>query len=440
MRHGNKSNVTRYAKEVLPVQTYKRVISMEEEAILIDQTLATSGQIEQSLTEASRCAEMTDALEDLAIVATDIKEATPSDISLVEAVAQMAVAGSDVDPHIVIAPPVSAEVPLTTTDEHGNEVVLATETRHVLRIATESMEESAEKIFDEVLDTQDSVTEKLDKVFDVQAVVPDLKAGLNELQGVVASKTEGSKAAAEQITLLGGGAVLFTGKASSTEAIIAGLETMDNCASFIYGNVADALIANGERLVNSLEKYASDSNFEGLVKASLEMEVPEIPGAEDELITSGPAMIGGHKLTRTIYKIAEEADGLATLDRIRNSRIELAADVEAEAGEITIDTLSPEQMDKVLKFAESLLVKSEAFVSEKKAKLTEIGEKLSSISEKLAEKLESDLDVNELRAAMNLRLAYCGWFYNPIVVFHTKVFLTVRAVRALVVKSLDQYQ
>ena len=72
-------------------------ISMEEEALLIQESAGDLAEAEAEIEDAQELADTSDALEDLAMVADGIDEASENEVALVEAGVQLATAGSDLE-------------------------------------------------------------------------------------------------------------------------------------------------------------------------------------------------------------------------------------------------------------------------------------------------------------------------------------------------------
>ena len=84
-------------------------LSLEDEEIIFDEARESGVQAEVELNEADRILEVSDALEDLAVITDQINEATPSEVALIQNSAQMAVAGTDIDPDEMIPVPAVAQ-------------------------------------------------------------------------------------------------------------------------------------------------------------------------------------------------------------------------------------------------------------------------------------------------------------------------------------------
>lgn len=79
-----------------------KTLSLEEEQLVMAEANEINNEVENGLSEADRLTDVVDTLEDLAVVTDKIEEATPVELNLIDAVASMAVAGSEVDSEKVI--------------------------------------------------------------------------------------------------------------------------------------------------------------------------------------------------------------------------------------------------------------------------------------------------------------------------------------------------
>ena len=119
-------------------------ISMEEEALLIQESAGDLAEAEAEIEDAQELADTSDALEDLAMVADGIDEASENEVALVEAGVQLATAGSDLEVEDV-APGLESYV--------GR------------RISTEGIKETARAIYEAIIRAVKKFWEKIKAFF-----------------------------------------------------------------------------------------------------------------------------------------------------------------------------------------------------------------------------------------------------------------------------------
>jgi hypothetical protein len=155
--HGSFNNVALEDEEM---------IEMSEEA-----SKQNDEVINSDLPELDEMADKADALEDLAVIADGIEEASPGEIALVRNVADMAVAGTDVNSEEIISEevvPLQVEVSGAagnSTDEGGS---VATESYIGRRISTEGIAEikrTAKRIYDAIIKFLKDIWNKIEKFF-----------------------------------------------------------------------------------------------------------------------------------------------------------------------------------------------------------------------------------------------------------------------------------
>src|ERR1700712_928008 len=83
--------------------TYR--VSLEEQVILVDQANETAAKSEDLLCEVERLGDLARALEDLAEIVDTIEKPTAIELDLIDNVAQMACAGTDVPPDELLQGP-----------------------------------------------------------------------------------------------------------------------------------------------------------------------------------------------------------------------------------------------------------------------------------------------------------------------------------------------
>ena len=137
------------------------VLSLEEEQIMMSDAADLASEIGQELNECDRIIEVSDALEDLAVIADEIEQASPVEIALIEKAGDMAVAGTDIE---------------------AEEVVPSLESFRGKRIATEGLRDTAALIWKNIQEFLKAVWEKIEKFFyNIIGTIPTIRRRLEAL-------------------------------------------------------------------------------------------------------------------------------------------------------------------------------------------------------------------------------------------------------------------
>jgi hypothetical protein len=126
------------AAEALVSRTY--VMSAEEEAIVVAEAEQNITEATSELSDAERMLGVADGMDDLAVIAGNIQEATPTEAALIENAASQAVAGTGLE---------------------STELVPAAESFVGKRIAAEDFRQKAKSIFENVQKTLDGIWAKI---------------------------------------------------------------------------------------------------------------------------------------------------------------------------------------------------------------------------------------------------------------------------------------
>ena len=166
---------------------FRGELSLEEEQVLMDEAATDAAEVDKDLGESERVIEVSDALEDLAVIADGIEEATPAEAALIETAGDMAVAGTDVQPE---------------------EVVPAMESYIGRRIATEGIRETARAIWESIQRWVKSIWEKIEKFFyKLFGVIPGMRKRIAALEKRV-DEAVGKKVEEKKVTISSGVASL----------------------------------------------------------------------------------------------------------------------------------------------------------------------------------------------------------------------------------------
>ncbi len=425
-------------------------ISLEEEALNVAEAMGDAAEASQELAEADRVIEVSDALEDLAVVAGEIQEATPVETQLIETVGTMAVAGTDIAPE---------------------EVVPALEGVQDLKPHLEKIKATAKRIWEQILKFLESIWTKIEAFFYKQfGTIPRLR---KTLEGLAKKADEAAKGEAGAATISVAGtvnALSVAGKQVQGEAdIAANLGVMQEAANYVYGGYADAVSKRGEVIAKTIAEFKP----EDAEKAALELKKAmrangfgTIPGAGPGSTARYPGfdarmgkpLPGGYSLVSKYYiDNREDVSVLAGLDRSRREGVDLvktdAAAAAPQQAKVEIKTVSPAAAKGLIKDALDLIKSVEDFQRGPKFKAIRKARKdIESASAKATKAIEqakpgSDgpeqnlgTSVTFYRAMLNFNASFARWAKDPQVGFTSAALAAARATAIVVDKSLNTYK
>lgn len=418
-------------------------ISMEEEQVMIDEAAQDLAGANTDLGEAERIIEVSDALEDLAVIADSIEEATPAEVALIENAGDMAVAGTDVEP---------------------GDVVPAMESYRGRRIATEGIRETAQTIWRAIQDFLKNVWKKIEGFFyKLFGTIPALRKRLKELKGRVEAKA-GTSIEDKKITLNSGLTALSVDyKVVKNEGELkAALHDLEKATEFVFGEGQGDLAKMGTAIADAISDFDPDKAEESakkVLKAVQDHRPGTIPSANKIssarypgfAVSRGAPLPGNVSLFAKAYTEKGEGGTLGQLDRFRRAGIELAATGEKHKdapASVDFATMGNSSMEDAIKSCEKILDNLEDFqrgkrsadVKTAKSKVEAASKKATSAVEKANNDEDSKHCVPYYRAALNFNASYARWAQSPSMGLASNALTTIRAVMVVISKSLSAYK
>jgi hypothetical protein len=447
------------ALEGLPVKTGAQVptISMEEADVMTDEAAGEASSIETDLGEANRMLDVSDGMEDMAVVADGIEEATPGEVALIDNATQMAVAGTDATPEELVAPEDLVVVP--EGEDPPAEGSVAVESLVGNRISVEGIRETAKRIWDNIVAFLKKIWDRIVAYFRVAGVVPVFKKRLEALRK--AAKEAGAAKGGEHAKFKVATSLLAVdGKMVKNGAELnKALEETIKAAAFVYGQNAEHVATFGKELATKIGTFKPEN------AAEIAKEVREVCAKNDHLkvpgakasktegsfeVFEGEALLGGGHIVTKIFKDAADASDLGALDHFRRSGVFYENPKSGTAvTEVEFEALSVAEIEALIKKAEDLLNEMAGFHSKQLPKLKQAGEALKSASAKATaevSKLDSKSDagvgqtVAQYRSVLNFNAAYMGWVQSPAIPFYGKSISTVKGLMMVISRSLGAYE
>lgn len=436
------------------------ILSLEDEANIVAETTAEAAEINSDLVEADRLADMSDALEDLAVTADAIEgesgDGVPTDneAALIETVASAAVAGTDVD---------------------GAEIVPAMESHSgKRRYAAESIRERARSIWEAIKrvlkQVWDKITSFLYKIF---GTLPTLRRRLEDLKKRV--HENGSRTIDEKkITVSTGVASLSANYKTPSNAaeLRKNFLNLLNVDKKVFTDEADVTLKVGEAVLDGINDFepdaaeASAAKFVEKVQAEMAKAKPaglctnsvsgNRFGDTTDAKMSDP-LLGNISIVMKRPNFIEHKAGsgstLGKLEQMRGFACEVVQTSEKPKdvpNNFDMATASNGEMMHLIEDALEMVDILEKFQKGKKADdMKKLKGKLDTASDKATaamNKLNGKDDKSETaaipyyRALLNFNQAYARWVKDPALPMVSHSLASIRSVMNVVQKSLSNYK
>lgn len=418
-------------------------ISMEEEQVMLDEANADAVAADSELSEAERIIEITDALEDMAVIADGIEEATPTEIQLIETAGNMAVAGTDVSPE---------------------EIVPAMESFQGKKIATEGIREKAASIWKTIREHLERIWDFVENFFyKTFSTIPRLRKTIADMESAIEDIV--GKKAEEKLKMLPIKALMINGAPVKDERDLSkAITALSNTAKWAFGDYVDSVVKRGETIAKVIGEFDPTKADEAPAKLREELKalkpstVPGGSGADSTRFpgfetTVGAPLPGNVSLACKYFNDnKDDASTYGKLDRYRNSRCELiptSDNLKLSNEEIEFAPMSTSAMRSTLKDLVKLLDVLEEYKRGSKGKalattkkhLVDVSNKAEAAMAKLDKKDEGAQSVETaFRSLLNFNSAYARWAQTPAVPMLAHSLTVVKAALVLVQKSMKAHK
>lgn len=422
-----------------------QVLSMEEEVVVLDEAVQDAAASGTELAEAERLLEVSQSLEDLAVIADTIEEATPAEVALVETVGDMAVAGTDIP---------------------AEEIVPSLESYRGKKLSMEAINirETAKTIWEGLLRILKNIWSKIEGFFyKIFGTIPGLRKNLENIKKHAEEVT--GTAGKEKLTIGSGVANLSVNYAPIKTAgeLAAGVTDLITYGKAIYGTYVSELSKVAENIASHVSDFdpAKPEECSGKLVGALEKPVNGLFSALGSASSSNRypgfdtkeyKQLLGNVVLVVKRNQNEGKSQIEKLEYLRTTRVELAPASSGKKEAKTSMEVMPFDASDVIKVCDDalkLLDVLEDYKRGSKASAIEKGrkdlEKASAKAEgKLAglskdEEQSAKAAVPHYRAMINMNLAFARWARDPMVPFLGHSLNVLRAVAMISTKSLNAY-
>lgn len=420
-------------------------ISTEEAEVFVDQATTASVQADSLLSEAERILEVSDALEELSIIASTITKATPQEAALIETMGNMAVAGSDVDP-VRIIPAMEAYI--------GG------------KISIESIRETARVIWENIQKFLKQVWDAIEGFYtNILSTLPRMRKALDELERR-ARAVHGTHPGKEKLKFSNGvGNFYVNGKPMTSEHdLLSGYNDLRIAAKWTYGTYMDSVSKRGHVIAAVIAKI-DPANIEQTTD-TLRFDLQQarsapVPGGSGKdstrfpgfTATAGTALPGNVSIVCKYYDDNKDTvTALGALDRFRNSRCELLPTTDSHVELVNLVEITPltnSAMGTMINDMRELLDTLSSYKYGPKSKAIAASKKLIVDASAKAERAVGALDKNDegyqatsinYRALLNFNAAYARWAQTPAMPMMRHAINVTKTMMIVIQKSLASYE
>lgn len=442
---------TLLALESFGAATTMVTLSLEEEAVVIAEAVADEAAITAELAEVARATDITESLEDLAVIADNIETATPIEGALFDTAANMAVAGTDVEPTVL--------VPASESYKGG-------------KLAVESIKQRASDIWKSIKEAIKRIWARIESFFyKYFGTLPGMKRNIAAARKRVEA-AGGMQIDQKKFTLSSGLRTLtIDGKVLKTESeVISGLKVMKEINDAVFQNSSSAK-KFGEAIyealtnfdpakpavqTNTLTNYIVDETAKE-AKTSIFGSGSNFSGRYSgfEVKATKPFFNNTTIVIKTPESLAKDASIssfalLGMVARTGTFNVASTSKIPTVPDSVEFATLSLSSMDDILDLCDNLVSTLEAYQRGKNLKdALSFKDKLNAASEKATAaiaRLEASDDANDraatsnYRALVNMNTFYCNALANPATGLATNTQTVVNTMLSLVSKSLAHYR
>lgn len=429
-------------------------LALEEELVLSSQTATMCAGLDKDLNEALRSVDISNALEELAVVATEIQYATDAETKLIEAFGNVAVAGTSVRSDKLI-PDQSYSLGQT--------------------VSVEGFKEAAVKIWEAVKAAIKAILTKIENFFkDSMIVMVSTKMRLQAYLKEVSKYSDQPIPGAESFQYIPermGDALRIQGHLIRGVADInTGLESLTKLVRHTFDAYPEIILDIAERVTDGIGEVTLDNADVKLVQLCEYMDkalpqafnfpIDDNKSAHTEK-ESGTTFI--HVMTRSLGNLdldiilpglVPQETPVSYFERIKHAKVSVEPSG-LKAKMITTPITEPLKPTEIVIILRKLIELYDVMIASKsvfyKGTLDKQVKRLQETTDKVintvvaspgadsADMVEHE-SIRSIKAIANLNLALASWVKNPAVDVTNQVTIISRALLVYIKRSIEVYQ
>lgn len=422
-------------------------ISLEQEQLMCDAAAQAQAEVNQDLEETARVGDISDALEDLAIIASKIDKPTAAELALVDNAASMAVAGTDVASEELI--PAFEEI---------------SDLKERMQAAAASAKEKAKRIWEKIMAFLKRIWEQVEEFFyNLLGTIPAQRRRIAELREEI-KNVKDKRPTAETVTLKAGSTALVMNNKLPAEAsdLALGLAALHEAASWLYGPYIEQVIKHGQVVAKHVAAFdwAYPATAVAAMADELTADFGNIPGSFRDSRHRHPGYntyqgrsLPGNKALVERDPIFEDGNVLHNLQMLQKSGVALQSTGTFHARELTLPVFSMEMASALLDDVDGLLGVLEGWNrGAAKSRMKQVRKDIADASAKASQGADKaagqedevyklrDEQIACYRAVLDFNASYTSWAAKPTMALLSSAMATCRAVVAVVRESNRLYK
>ncbi|SAK83766.1 hypothetical protein AWB81_04237 [Caballeronia arationis] len=405
--------------------------AMEEAAFAMAEGGETAAEINHDLAESERVIQVSDALEDLAFVASTIKTATPAEAALMETAGNLAVAGTDVEPDVIIP---AMESYIGTT------------------IATEGIKETAKRIWEAIVLFVEKIWGKIRGFWRIHGSIPTWRKKIEALRKKASTVGDEAVVPEAKVSVDLHGLVMGSGidSDSFTQHIERDFADFAKTIHGVFANYANGVVERGHAIVKAIGEF--DPNRPEKAVNDLK---GKLVGMHPDGMTPGESkkLLGNAKLELNVYEPHPDEPVDQALERMRASGLKLVqGDVHVAAkmarAQIALRPGNKSQWVQLLSQCDDLVGSLEHFYSGPYHELDKMADQAKAASKSATAAIgkagEAAMGegkaLHHYRSLLNFNKAFADWSYQPFVPLYNYALRTLRSILAVIDAALTCFE
>ena len=432
-------------------------LSPEESKVIVDESNVNAAEVESRMRQVRRLSDVRAVLEDLAVVATRIERASPTELRLIESASDMAAAGTSIAPQ---------------------NFVPAVEQYLGKRISTESWTDKAKQILKVLLDHMAAIWEKLEDFFKLAFIIPNIQKGIKSRLDWMRRMEDPEKVKTtvqinSQVSSLRVGGLLGKDPQNPSLLTLAHIETnaenYTKILEYVYEDYLKASVIKGADIYNSIKSFDLKAPEKEILRLTekLRLHDPDIPpGAKtkpairlkDKTLFTGSESLeffGDNYLILARYEPENKQDADDALRQAKRTKVTLEHAQRASPQDIsnttTMSRLKPDEIKSILKIASEYLGKLQDFYIGREYKaVREIRRDVEKACKEAVNELDNLRDSTRdmagpdfekyFRALIDLNPTFAGWIQSPAVDMYRRTISIVQTLLIVADAQLATYQ
>jgi hypothetical protein len=387
------------------IDTGRRVLSLEEEIVALDEATQLHAEVAAGVEEAARVEDVSENLLVIADTSENIQCLTEEQAALIDTAAEMGVAGTEVDPDAVI-PSMEAYI--------GQD----------LRLVVEGWRETARDIWNNIRDFVETLWVKIREFWNqIFSVFPRQLARIKQLRELVAQKKkDGAKEpkAKDLALVVGASALSYPGYlVKNVKELQGGLNDLKRLGDWVFGQYTQSVKHQGDIVAGELKSFKPAEAAKTLQSARKKLVSANFT---DVIKAPSNGFMGCFdvKARRIEPKKSAELSDAQVLNALRHTYVEVVTTTRGVVLKNTLVTPSLQEIDTTLNAVENLVKMAASFETSSNHKAMDAtkqamkaaGDAASAAWASEGDKLgqaEGAFALDVMKSLMNFNTVYTNW-------------------------------